>query len=303
MEVVVYKRILVPLDGSALAEQAVPVAKTLAVQLKSHVMLFQAIRPIEDVLHVDGKALFVDEQADILRGQAMRYLSPISKMLAQAEVSVERRTLMAQPAQAICELAESARMDLIVMATHGRGGIQRWVYGSVADKVLHGSQTPLLLVRAHEHPLPFEPLKRIVVPLDGSPLAESALRHAQTLAQAFAAELWLFYVRDASRYAEWGFTEDLMGELLRGTGETMNEYLDRMARELRDAGLRARWEMNTGLSVVSLIIEAAQAHQADLIVMSTHGLSGIQRWALGSVADRVLRAATMPVLLIRSSAK
>ncbi len=142
-----YQRILVPLDGSPVAEQVLPLLKMLVVRFQSSLILFQAIEPISQRATVEGAALHPDDHAEQLRKQALEYLEAIKPRFPSG-ITVQHEIRTGLPARAILEFAESTRIDLIAMATHGRTGLQRWVYGSVADKVLSGARLPILLVRA-----------------------------------------------------------------------------------------------------------------------------------------------------------
>ncbi len=294
-----YRRILVPLDGSPLAEQALPFAKMFAWGFQATAVLFQAIPPIRETLRVDGEVFPVDEQMELLRWQAREYLESVHKDFAAAGIAAEREIRVGAPAPTILDLIESTGIDLIVMATHGRTGVGRWVYGSVADKVLHGARVPLLLVRASEQPVAPQPLTRVLVPLDGSELAERALEPARQVAEAFDAEVLLFRAWAMPLY---GMEEPLnvVESLERAVRANADDYVTHSTCQLQAQGMRVRGETQGGTAAES-ILEQAQHAKASLIVMSTHGRSGVSRWVMGSVADRVLRASSIPVLLIRAA--
>jgi len=153
------------------------------------------------------------------------------------------------------------------------------------------------LVRASANPSTGVPVKRILVPLDGSELAKHAVMPAQHLAQAFDAELVLMRVQEPS-YAQGGL-EMVTAAFDEALAKTVQEYLTEQTQQLKSEGVRARCESSFG-TVADGILDAAQKYAVSLIVMSTHGRSGVGRWIMGSVADRVLRASRVPVLLIRS---
>ncbi len=296
-----YQRILIPLDGSPIAEQVLPLVKMFAVRFQSSVVLFQAIEPIPKGVPVEGPASRADDQVEMSRNQALEYLEAIAQRFPQG-IPAEHELRTGLPATAILETAESAHVDLIAMATHGRTGLQRWVYGSVADKVLGGARLPILLVRASETPSATAPIRRILVPLDGSDLAERALIPAERLAKAFDAEILLFRVQEFSSYTPDGLIGSMsMVTLDDSLGAMVQEYLTQKTEKVQSQGLRVRWEKHFGTAAEG-ILDAAEKRSADLVVMSTHGRSGIGRWIMGSVADRVLRASRTPVLLIRSGA-
>jgi nucleotide-binding universal stress UspA family protein len=145
-----YKHILVPLDGSDLAELALADAFSLARLNQAEVTLFQVVRPVEEVLGAEtGHPIFVDQQWENQRMLALEYLHSVCKRQRCENLPVHIAVEMGLAAESIIAYAHQQPIDLIVMATHGRSGLQRWVYGSVADKVLRGADVPVLLVRAH----------------------------------------------------------------------------------------------------------------------------------------------------------
>ncbi len=294
-----YRRILIPLDGSTLAEQVLPWAKMLAVRSKATIVLIQAIPHLHGPLRVDGEVIQVDEQTEMLQMRAHEYLEEVCKELGNAHIPAASEVRVGAPAPAILEFAEGSGIDLIAMTTHGSTGVLDWVYGSVADKVLHGAHVPVLLVRASDPPAASGPLKRILVALDGSELAERALEPARQLAVDFDAELSLLRVWERPLYG----IEDspsVMEALERSSREGAEHYITVAAQRLRAQGARVRGATTSG-PVAPGILEQAQTLAADLIVMTTHGRSGLGRWVMGSVADGVLRAAMVPVLLIHAA--
>lgn len=145
-----YKHILVPLDGSELAELALADAFGVAEMSQAEVTLLQIVAPIDTVVGAEtGHPIFIDQQWETKKGNALEYLSTVCERLGCPEVQTHTVVEMGPPAEMIIDYAHHHPVDLIVMATHGRSGLPRWVYGSVADKVLRGADVPVLLVRAH----------------------------------------------------------------------------------------------------------------------------------------------------------
>ena len=299
-------RILVPLDGSELAEQAIPCAAMLAGGLPAEMVLFRAVAIEPDAQDALGRA-------------GMKAGSLLLQLATEAEdylrglvVELHARGLTAQYAfregpapEAILDYVSTSGIDYIVMATHGYSGFKRWTHGSVAERVLQAAPVPLLLMRAceagragaHEATL----CRRILVPLDGSRLAEGILPVVSAVARALDSHLILFQVPIA--YVSSSMTGDWYLPI-QGALETAEKdaqaYLDHVAGQLAEEGLAATTALSVG-SVAACIVEYAEAHDVDLIAMCTHGRTGLARWALGSVADRVLRAGTKPLLLVRAS--
>jgi nucleotide-binding universal stress UspA family protein len=234
---------------------------------------------------------------------AQAYLGRIATELRSAGHSVEYQVLSGSSAEAILSYARDRQADLIVMSTHGRSGIGRWVFGSVADKVLRGAHIPVFLVRASANNAPAEvtAYQRILVPLDGSPLAEQALPHAEKIARAFHGEIVVLRVPTIPPSLTFGPDPGvLLPTLLNEAYDEADAYLDNVVRRLHAHGIVAhKVPMDPG-PVAEAILDYARDADIDLIVMSTHGRSGIGRWVYGSVADRVLRGAEVPVLLIRA---
>jgi nucleotide-binding universal stress UspA family protein len=192
------------------------------------------------------------------------------------------------------------------MSTHGRGGLGRIWLGSVADRLLHSLRVPLLLVRpAVEGRLPAPSvLERIVVPLDGSLLAETVLEHAVTLVTLFGAELQLIRVVPPALYLppalDFPFTYD--PALDAALEQEATEYLAMLAGRLRSRGLRVATTVERNAFVAEALLTAVQAAPGSLVCVSTHGRSGPGRALLGSVADKLVRGASCPVLIWRPGA-
>ncbi len=292
-----YKRMLVPLDGSELSEIVFPYAKELAGRLDLEVIL----------LHVhhseEGEALplhqaYIERKAEIMKRQVEEAQQKAGIRQGDKAVQVRGELVLGHPAEEILNYAENNDIDLILMATHGRSGIKRWVLGSVAEKVLRASKIPVWLVRAG---IPEEIVydewtrRTMLVPLDGSELAEAVLPHVKALAKQRGAEpveVVLFGV--CVPLVESGYYIPDVAMTLR----EMKEYLAKVGKRLKDTGLSVRSEVRKG-KPAEQIIEYASKNPFNLIVMSTHGRSGLGRWVFGSVADKVLHGASSPILLVR----
>jgi nucleotide-binding universal stress UspA family protein len=279
--------LLVPLDGSRLAEGALPYALGLAAVTGAPVLL----------LHVVPEAgLRPQAELDLAaRAREVGHGAP------RAPVEVETTVGWGDAAQVIVAAAAGRRAGLIVMTTHGRSGLGRWLYGSVADSVLRRTPVPVLLVPATcERPWPGGRPRRILVPLDGSAYAEEALAPAAPLARAAGAELRLLRVVElplyphGEGYVAVGFdpTPDLAAA---------KEYLGGIAAGLRAQGLEVTARTDFG-APGQVIGEHARVEGTDLVVMATHGHTGLARVVLGSVAAGALQRANRPTLLVRPEA-
>ena len=313
------KTIVVPLDGSAIAEQVLPHVRQLASILAARVHLIQVISDAEaaHVLSHDGNLLrelgsqsSIEEGGtqrigDLLSQHAEIYLAAHAAALHEAGVDVEIMVRDGSPAEQIIAAAEHDKDAVIAMATHGYSGLRRWAMGSVADKVLHAATAPVFLVRAiAQPPASARPWKRILVPLDGSALAEQALPLAITLARRTQAELMLLhvavplvdYVPGLSPFSRPIPTSIAFPDLLR---EQAQQQLATTIKRFATRDVAMTPVVLFGYAAET-IVDAAIERQADLIVMATHGYSGLRRWTLGSVADKVLHDSTVPLLLARA---
>ena len=301
------RRMLVPLDGSALAESILPCVHEIAGLTGAEITLLQVVAPAEPVVDAAGNPLpLVDvglqDLADLMRA-AHDELLRVAQRWAHTGRTVRTQVVVGMPAEEIVCLADG--FDLIAMATHGRSGIGRWVYGSVTDKVLRGATTPVLLIRVRGSRMVVAGWpRRIIVPLDGSDLAEHALPLAIGLARASQADLVLTRsVNVSGGIAPAAAVTSMVGitviSLLDQAQAAASRYLDEVAARPALRGLTVETDVRISPAADG-ILACGGARRGDLIVMSTHGRSGISRWVYGSVADRVLRAATVPVLLVRA---
>lgn len=298
-------RILVPLDGSRLAEQALSCALTLGQGLSAELVLFRAVSIPSDVREaLDKVRLKPDPLLDQLETEAGEYLDAMSHLLPKNGLSFGHVVRRGLAADAIVDYVEQTDIKLIVMASHGYTGIKRWRHGSVAERVLQSASVPVLLVRAKDavsKGLPEAcPCRHILVPLDGSKVAEQVLPAVTSIADSLSCEMTLFRVPNV--YA----SGSLMGEgylPLQGSFETAEQdaraYLERLASHLREQDIQVSTATWVG-AVAESIIDYAEVNNVNLIAMCTHGRTGVARWALGSVADRVLRAGDTPLLLVRA---
>ena len=288
-----YRKILVPLDGSKLAEQILPLAQSLA----------QATQASVELLRVNDSEKMA-AYAPLLQGG--EYLDAVAKKYFSPATRVDKTVELGNPAEVIVDRASSDPACLIAMATHGMSGIRRWLLGSVASKVAQGAANPLLLIRPAERTelIALSELKTIFVPLDGSGLAERALPHAMELAKRMNCEVHLMrvYTLRANAYV---LADGVIGQGPAQYREAMQQeaatYLDGKVEELRADGLERVIATAIEGDPASEIIDIDVKTPNSLIVMSTHGRSGVGRWVLGSVAERVIQHSGAPVLLIRAS--
>jgi nucleotide-binding universal stress UspA family protein len=296
----VFKHLLVPLDGSRLAETALPAAAFLAGLFRSTVTLVHLIE------HNAPPAIHSDRHlTDPAEAQA--YLAEVARRAFPAGVPVERHvhtTEVSDVARGLVEHAAELGADLIAMCTHGRGGLRGWLFGSIAQQVVGLGAAPVLLVRPTEsgNAPPFA-CRMILVPLDGNPDHEAGLPVAAELAKAGGGAVYLVMVIRSlgNLKGEMVATAMLMplatNALLELGEKEAEAYLHRQTTWLRAAGVAVTAEVARG-DPAPYLLNAAQHVGADLIVLGTHGKSGLQAFWSGSVAPKLSGRSHAPLLLV-----
>lgn len=282
------KKYLVPLDGSELAEHAIPWAELLASRHETQVELLRCYEPLASVYMLPEFAapapVYYDQSA--FHKQIDEYLNKIVKKMPVG-LAVKKRA-EGDPGMTILDRAESGDIEAIIMASHGRGGLGRWLLGSVATKVVRGARIPVLIVNATTEVPQHPEVQRILVPLDGSDVSEAALPQAVKLAQAFNAEILLYQGVPHTPIGHPQLDAAVALEV-----ENAREYLEKIKGRYPDQ----RMSIDVKIAGPTLgIVE--EAEKCDLIVMSSHGRSGVKRWLLGSIAESVLQAAHKPLMII-----
>lgn len=298
--------IILPLDGSDLSDQARALAVAIASRVNARLVLVTAPEVYGlDMAWYSGAApeaalpmVPVTELMAEARRVAADYLAQQQASLEPQGLTVATIVVDDMPARAIVQAAEAEGAWLIVMATHGRGGLTRWALGSVADKVLQTAEAPVLVVRSGARHVAPE-IDQILVPLDGSRLAEAVLPGVARLAKAFDALVTLAFV---SQEARLGMETAQMSEAQRHEVERMAAYLDGQAARLREQGIATETEMLAGDNPAEVLLGRVGRGDVDLVALTTHGRGGLSRWAFGSVADRLIRHADSPTLILRSQA-
>ena len=283
------KTILVPLDGSALAERSLSLATALSIPTAAHLLLVRVSA---------GKAP-ADDGAPL-----GTYLEKTAADLRDRGFRVDTAELNGEPvARTISEAAREHPADLIVMTTHGRTGPTRWVLGSVAEALVTCSPVPILLQRAWDpdrRAILLGDQPKLLVPVDGSRFSEAVLPAALALADDLGAEILLVRVDQQAHdilRAEEDVATSIGKQEYHAVG-AIRDYLDGLAARMRtDSGVPISCQVERGDPATAIIGAAEEAHAA-LVLMATHGRSGFQRMALGSVADRVLQHGRAPLVLV-----
>jgi len=290
-----YRTILVPLDGSAFSERALPMATTLAQTMSARLVLVRAasasVFPGADPTEAQCQAV---EEAE-------GYLWALATGLSEQSLSVEAAVPYGDAAEAILLEIGLRGADLVVMCSHGRSGLGRWIYGSVAEQVLARSPAPVLLVHPTGEAATLGPgpeQASLLVPLDGSAFAETALPHAIALAQAFGGTILLLRTVEPSMLAYHYPIMGLVQESLAREHREAEAYLSEVAEHLRNEGLSVQTIVREGWPG-DVIVYRGAALGPRLVVMATHGRTGVLRLLLGSVALEVVRRSPLPILLVR----
>jgi nucleotide-binding universal stress UspA family protein len=291
--------LLVPLDGSELAEAALPYAESLARSLGLGLRLVSVVDTGPDTMLV-----YAESKRDSLvhaeQDTRKRYLETVRRPLDEREMSTSVIVLDGDPVERILAAADETDVELLVIGTHGRGGIERLYLGSVADKVMRLATCPTVMIPVQESvaAAPVN-LRRIVVPLDGSSLAEAALPWAQRLAVANKGTLVLVRIQPIrpSLTMAGPYMPEL-AEIQTELERLAEGYLQTMEQQL-EADVPVETVVLRGAPAPELV-HYLQTSPSDLVVMTTHGRGGLKRLLLGSTADRLVRSG-FPVLLIRAT--
>jgi nucleotide-binding universal stress UspA family protein len=282
----IYSRVLVPLDGSLAAEFAIRFAADLALSHDADLLLLY-------LKHLPANAESADTGGQDLE-QINKYLADVRKEQRDAGVRAYDYQIASHDlSEALFKFVDSERVSVIVTSTQGRTGMLRWLFGSSIEKTISDMPVPLLLVR----PM----YQRIVVPLDGSKWSESAIPRAVDLARVHDAEIVLLHVYQSksSDYAgQWALAGQQ--QIADQSFEQMADQLVALRNRLRQEGLRVRDVMMRGGNPAQVICDFVETEEGiSMIVMSTHGRTGLSRWLVGSVAQNVIKKSRSPVTLVR----
>ena len=267
--------ILVPLDGSERAEAALNWARTL---------------PARRV-----RLLRVCSEGSPEAQAVTQYLDEVAARFRPPQRTIETRVAFGGPAESI--VADAVDADLIVMSTQGAGGGGRLLFGSVADRVARHAPAPTLLLRGGHQPVAAQPVRRIVTALDGSRAAERALPLATLLASELGVPIHLVSVSDEIAARAERDAGQQHGESSASPDEGPKTYLGRTAPSLVALDVSVSTEVRSGPAAVEVM---ATLESGDLLIITTHGRGAARRWQIGNVAEKLLRQAAAPVVLVRA---
>ncbi len=286
-----YKKILVPLDGSELAEKALSYAKTIAKLKNSTVVLFAV-----------SLTIFVDRRDRLFSS----YVEAKAKELNEEGIKATTATSYGDVAREILKYANGNKIDLIVMATHGYSRAKQWMFGSTAQKVLYGTEIPVLLIKP-KSPEASAELNRILLPVDGSPFSESTFPYVVGLTKNTDKETLLLHICEPPIVPSYGsrpinptwkkYRDDMWEE----TEKLSATYLTKTMAALKKKGIKVKSKVIKAQSgdVAKTIMQISKEENIDLIITATRGRSGVSGWAYGSVAQRIVEESSQPILLIR----
>ncbi len=298
-----FRHLLVPLDGSRLAESALPAAAELARRFGARLTLLHVLEYGAPTT-VHGERHLADAEA------AAAYLAQVGERLASKGLSVEAHVhpnLERDVAGSIVGHAAELGADLVALTTHGSGGLRDFIVGSIAQQVVARGNTPVLLVRP-QFIAPDRPfvVHRLLVPLDGTPDSERALPLAEALAHTWGAEVILVRVvpTRASLAGEQAAVAAMLpsatAAALELEQDRAREYLDQLVEKLRAQGIPASADVVRG-DPISMVPEVARRRGANLVVMATHGRAGLDAFWSGSIGCRLADRLRVPLLMLRSN--
>lgn len=273
------KKILVALDGSENSERALWWATQYAGREKAMVVLFRAV----DTRILDPE--FIPSRTTDARNYLLRMETEINQAGLPSKIVVRQGA----PATAIVKAAIEEKADLILMTTRGGSKVKRWTIGGVTEQVLRMSPIPVLPVQTRTRPAKNDHVRRILVPVDGSKLAEVANPWAAGLARLLKAQLIYLHVYPAGPRGMGSHAED--------TFDALRERMVRHCRLLRESGIKARFAVRSGDAAERIL---GFARKNDLILTTTHGQGGFKRWIFGSVAEKLIHEARVPVLVYKT---
>jgi nucleotide-binding universal stress UspA family protein len=295
------KNILVPVDGSDMARSAIPFAQALA-GADGDILLLQVVSPSDPIRDNLGVALVSEEMAGQWHVEEVQKeideFAETLRLSMHSGITVKTVVIVGDPATEILAAAQREQIGMIVMTSHARGALGRVAFGSVADRVARTAKIPVVIVRPTDDLGPVgkpAKLRRIILPLDGSALANSAIPFVNDIAVRLGIPVSLVYVMDTvSPYVAAGAMPIPQSALDTWWNEA-RDMLEPAAKIFDEAGVSTKIDILQGAPFPAI---ANFATAGDLIVMTSHGRTGFTRWLLGSVAEKLVRGAPVPVCIV-----
>ena len=290
------QQVAVTLDGSPFSEAALPVAERIA-RIFDATLVLLTVLPARGALRILPKGRSSGNPLEAGQVETELYLNGLAAKYRSAGIRTEYYLAAGPVAQAIETMVSELEADLLVMSTHGRSGIGRFMLGSNASAALQVASRPVLLLRPDAVPDAFPALTKVLTPLDGSGFAERVLPWMQAVARVVDCEFILLAVPEVPEPAMYGAMADAVDDLRQRAEANSQRYLAQLVERLTDLGLRVRPVVG-GSRPATAILELAEQEQVDLVMLATRGRGGMDRLVIGSVADRVVHHSTCPVFLL-----
>ncbi|HSG41800.1 MAG TPA: universal stress protein [Anaerolineales bacterium] len=288
--------ILVPLDGSAFAEQAIVAAKTLAQTYNAKITLVSILQAQSWFKMLP---MSEEQRAQLDEGlnQKKAYLDKIAVNLTAENLDVQVAIRVGPVAETLNVLSQEEDIDLVVITTHGRSGVSRWLTGSVANRIIRLITRPTLVIRPVETAKVIAPsFKKVLVTLDGSEFAERVLPFVRA-STSFESEIVLLSIPEIPEAQEFGAVVEEIRTLRQESEKKSRLYLESIAAALKEDGIHTRVVV-TGSRPAETILSVMEDENVDLLMMSTHGRGGLDRLLVGSVAERIVQNTSRPVFLL-----
>jgi nucleotide-binding universal stress UspA family protein len=273
------KKILLALDGSENAERALWWVTRYAGREKAQVVLFRAV----DTTTLDPE--FIPSQVQ----DALNYLLRMETEINQSGIPAKVIVRQGRPAETIVKVAMDEKVDLILMTTRGGSKVKRWAIGGVTEQVMRLSPIPVLPVQSRTRPAKNDHVRRLIVPVDGSGLAERAIPWAADLARMLKARLVFLHVYPPGPAGMSNHAEEIF--------EALRTRMVRQVQLLKQGGIKAGFIVRTGDAAERIL---GYLDRNDMILTTTHGSGGFKRWIFGSVAEKLIHAARVPVLVVKT---
>ncbi|MCG1003142.1 MULTISPECIES: universal stress protein [Halobacterium] len=283
-----FDSILVPTDGSECAEVAIGYAEDLAERYEATVHVLCV---------VDSRSLDTDTRLEQVQEESTEIVTAVHDRLAGADIPVEDAVRTGVPHQEILDYATQQDTDLVAMGTHGRTGVERFLLGSVTEKVVRQSEVPVLTVRAENDETVTYPYSDILIPTDGSEQAAGAIDVGVDITSTYQARLHAVSVINSTSFGVDVRSADIF-EVLDEAAQTAVETVANEATEASVSALETAVKYGNPYREIRSYIDE---HDIDLVVMGTHGRSGLERYLLGSVTEKIVRTSPVPVLTVRST--
>ncbi|HTK10702.1 MAG TPA: universal stress protein [Ktedonobacteraceae bacterium] len=315
-----FQRILVPLDGSSLAEQALPVAARLAHACGGTIILLNVvdISPMY-VSYGVMQPIIMQDEIDRCLANARTYIDGLPSRSDLVGVHIKKQVVPGNPAVVILSEIEEQNIDLVVMSSHGNTGLKRWFLGSIAEKVMRHSSVPVFILRDGKplnihHRNDGAHFVRALVPLDASARSQDSISPAAALVAALSSPgagilhlTQIVKMSEAVSEREKNILQQCARQNLQSISESIRDGL--VANFGPDLHLTLTWSVSLDTDIATGIVKIAEKGEhnietgdvepCDFIAMTTHGYTGVQKWTMGSIADRVLHATRLPLMLVR----